>query len=287
MKAPDFSYLRAGSIDEALGVLDRFGDEAAVLAGGQSLVAMLNLRIARPGVVLDINRIPGLDAIRDGGDDVVIGATARLAAIEANPLVAERLRLLTSALPHVAHPAVRTRATLGGSLALADPAAELPACCLALGARLRLVSSAGIREVAAEDWFQGLYQTALQAGELITEIRIPKPPPGSVSRFVELARRRGDFAMAGIALSTRLEDRAFQAPRLALLGVGDRPLLAHATMRAMQGRTVCDVDDGLLAAALDEDADPLEDPACPPAYRRHVLRVLVRRALDELTATAP
>ncbi len=282
MKAPDFSYVRAESIDEALEALERFGDEAAVLAGGQSLVAMLNLRIAQPRVVVDINRIPRLDAIRDEGNHIGIGALTRYAAIEASAIVTEHLPLLAAALPHVAHPAVRNRGTLGGSLALADPAAELPACCLALGARLTLVSRHTTREVAMEDWFQGLYETALAPGELIAEIRLPKQRAGTLNRFVEVARRRGDFAIAGLAFSSELSAGIIRSPRLTLLGVGDRTLLARTTMRIIDGSAPHAIDKAALGLALDEDADPLEDPANPAQYRRHLLKVLACRVMDEL-----
>ena len=289
MKAPDVAWLCARSVDEAVDALARFGDDAAVLAGGQSLVPMLNLRVAGAGVLVDINRVPGLDGIRDAGDHVAIGALTRYAALEASPVVREHLPLLACALPHVAHPAVRSRGTLGGSLALGDPAAEMPACCLALAARLVLRGPAGVREVAIEDWFTGLYTTALARGELIVEIRFPKRAPGSVVAFLELARRRGDFAIAGVAVETGLRNGALHAPRIALLGAADRPLLARATMAAVNGLTAdaraLAIDDAALARALDEDADPHGDPQCPASYRRHALAVLTRRALAAALAT--
>ena len=292
VKAPDVAWLCARSVDEAVDALARFGDDAAVLAGGQSLVPMLNLRVAGAGVLVDINRVPGLDGIRDAGDHVAIGALTRYAALEASPLVREHLPLLACALPHVAHPAVRSRGTLGGSLALGDAAAEMPACCIALAARLVLRGPAGRREVGIEDWFTGLYTTALAPGELIVEIRIPKRAPGRVHAFIELARRRGDFAIAGVALETGLRDGALHAPRIALLGAADRPLLARATMAALDGRTAdartvaptVAIDDAALAAALDDDADPPGDVQCPAGYRRHALAVLTRRALATAVA---
>jgi carbon-monoxide dehydrogenase medium subunit len=279
VKAPDFAWLRASCIDEAVDALVRYGEDAAVLAGGQSLMAMLNLRAARAEVLVDINHVPGLDAVRDAGDALAIGARARYAQLESSMLVREHLPLIAQALPHVAHPAVRSRGTLGGSLALADPAAEMPACCLALGARVVLAGPSGRREVAMEDWFRGLYETALAPGELVVEVRIPKTPPGTTSRFLELARRRGDFAVAGVALTATLRDGALHAPRLALLGVSDRPVLAHGAMRRLDGVAPGDVGDDALAAILDQDAAPLDDPQCPADYRRHALHVLVRRAL--------
>jgi carbon-monoxide dehydrogenase medium subunit len=286
VKAPDFAWLRAGCVEEALDALVRFGEDAAVLAGGQSLMAMLNLRVARAEVLVDVNHVPGLDAIRDAGDHVAIGALVRYAQMEASALVREHLPLLATALPHVAHPAVRSRGTLGGSLALADPAAEMPACCLALGARLVVATQGGERVVPVEDWFRGLYETALAPGELLVEVRIPKVPPGTATRFLELARRRGDFAVAGVALTATPRGGALHGPRLALLGVADRPVLARRAMRALDGVAPGDVSDDALAAMLDADAAPLDDPQCPAAYRRQALRVLARRALSA-AATSP
>lgn len=286
MKAPDFAYLRPDSVEHALDALARHGDEAVVLAGGQSLMAMLNLRVASAGVLVDINRIPGLDHIRDAGDHLAIGALVRYAELEASAVVQQHLPLIARALPHVAHPAVRNRGTLGGSLALADPAAEMPACCLALGARVVVAGPAGPREVPIEDWFRGLYETALAPGELIVEVRIPKTAAGAVTRFVEIARRRGDYAVAGLALSATPDKATLRSPRLALLGVADRPVLAHTVMNVLDGVPLDELDDDSLASALYVDADPLDDPACPTAYRRHAIHVLTRRTLASLKSIA-
>lgn len=282
MKAPDFAYLRPGSLDEALDALSRHGDDAVVLAGGQSLMAMLNLRVAAAEVLVDINRIPGLDGIRDDGEFITIGALTRYSQLLADPRVAGHLPLLALALPHVAHEAVRNRGTLGGSLALADPAAEMPACCLALGARIVLAGRDGQREVAIEDWFRGVYETALAPGELIVAVRLPKADGNTLYRFSEFARRRGDFAVAGVALCAASSGGALRSVRIALLGVADRPVLARTVMGLLEGATPGAVAPGVLAEALEADADPLEDPAYPPAYRRRVAGVLLQRALESL-----
>ena len=176
MKPAAFDYLCPRTLDEALHALATHGDQANVLAGGQSLMPMLSFRLLEPAWVVDINRIPGLDQIQQDGDTLRIGALARHAQVLAHPLVAQHLPLLAQAMPHIAHAAIRERGTLGGSLCLADPAAELPACMLALDARLLLRSQQGMREVAAADFFQGLYQTALAPGELLVEVRIPRCP---------------------------------------------------------------------------------------------------------------
>jgi len=285
VKAPDLAYLRAESLDEALAALAHHGEQAMVLAGGQSLIAMHNLRVARAGVLVDINRVPGLDAIVDAGDQLRIGARVRHAELLASARVRAHAPLLSLALPHVAHEAVRNRGTLGGSLALADPAAELPACCLALGATLIAVSVRGERAIPAERFFEGLYTTALEPGELLREVRVPKAGEDAVAAFDELARRRGDFAIAGAALSARHEQGVLRAPRLALLGVGDRPLLARAAMALLDGAVPVQVDADALGAALARDADPLDEPGIPAAYRRHALAVLVRRMLARLHGT--
>ena len=282
MKSPNFSYLRAESVQQAIDGLARFNDGALVLAGGQSLMPMLNLRIAQAKVLVDINRIAALSTIREHEDHIEIGALARYSDLQTHPLVRAHLPLFTAALPHVAHPAIRNRGTLGGSLALADPAAELPACCLALDARVVLACEQGEREVAIHEWFRGLYETAIAANELLIRIRVPKQPPGQISQFFEVARRRGDFAQAGIALTTSVRDGIIVAPRLALLGVADRPVLAHATQSLIDDQEPQSIEHDQLADALDTDSDPLHDPMCSAAYRRHALNVLMRRALQNL-----
>ena len=183
MKPAAFDYLCPSSLDEALHALATHGDQASVLAGGQSLMPMLSFRLLEPPWVVDINRIPGLDHIQQDGTHLRIGALARHAQVMAHPLVAQHLPLLAQAMPHIAHAAIRERGTLGGSLCLADHAAELPACMLALDARLLLRSLQGTREVAAADFFQGLYQTALAPGELLVEVHIPLPEAGSQMVF--------------------------------------------------------------------------------------------------------
>jgi carbon-monoxide dehydrogenase medium subunit len=282
MKAPDFDYLRPESLDAALQALAAHPGEAMVLAGGQSLMALHNLRLAQAGVLVDINRVPGLDGIRDAGDHVAIGCMARYAALEASEIVHRHLPLFAQALPHVAHHAIRNRGTLGGSLALADPAAELPACCLALEARLAIAGAGGTREVSADAFFLGLYETALRPGELLLEVRIPKPSPSQLQRFAEVARRRGDFAIAGLALRAERDGPRLSRVRLAMLGVSDRPCLAGTAMALLEGAAWPEVDAAALAAALDADLNPPADPAYPPAYRRQVVKVLLRRMLEDL-----
>ena len=218
MKAPDFGYERPGNLEEALRLLAKHGDDAAIIAGGQSLLALLNFRMAAPELLIDIGRLDKLKQISDQDGHIEIGGLVRHCDLAASPLIARSLPLLPRAISHIAHPAVRHRGTIGGSLAMADPAAELAACCLALDGQFLLISERGERWVRAEDFFQGVYETALAADEVLTAVRLPKRGADGAQIFMEIARRQGDFAMAGLAC---VDDGA----RIALLGVADRPVL--------------------------------------------------------------
>jgi carbon-monoxide dehydrogenase medium subunit len=211
MKPAPFEYHRPACLSETFDLLDRYGEDARILAGGQSLVPALNLRLATPRAVIDINRIPHLDALRVTADGLVIGALVRQEALERSPLVREHAPLIAAALPHVGHSAIRARGTIGGSLAHADPAAELPACAVALGATIRVARREGHRDVSAEDFFRGVYTTALAPGEIVTEIRVPHAAAGWRWGFQELARRHGDFALAGLAAGVRVAGRGAAA----------------------------------------------------------------------------
>jgi carbon-monoxide dehydrogenase medium subunit len=281
MKPAPFDYHRPASLLETFDLLERYGDDGRILAGGQSLVPALNMRLATPRAVIDINRLPGLDAIRLASEGLVIGALARHEAVERSPLVREHAPLLALAMPHVGHEAIRTRGTVGGSLALADPAAELPACAVALDATIRVEGRRGRRGVAAADFFRGIYTTALEPGELVTELVVP-PAPGWRSDFQELARRHGDFALAGLAARARVERDGIAEARLVLFGVGPAPVRAHRAERALAGRRV---DADLVAAAqraLAAELDPPGDVHGSPALRRHLAGVLLSRVITRL-----
>ena len=267
MKAPRFAYARPASIAEALALLDRHKDDARVLAGGQSLVPMLNFRVAAPKVLVDINRIAALSGIEVTKTHVRIGATTRHAELERSPEVAKHLPLVAAAVPHIAHPAIRNRGTFGGSCALADPAAELPACALALGATFVVAGKKGERRVAAGDFFKGLYSTALKAGELLVAAEFPLPKPADKSAFGELARRHGDYAMVGIAAHGSKRDI-----RAAFFGVGDRPAVVSA-----------DSADGILSK-LESELEPRADLHASAATKLHLARVLAGRVLKALAA---
>ena len=281
MKPAPFEYHRPASLVEAFDLLERYGDDGRILAGGQSLVPALNMRLATPRAVIDINRLPGLDAIRLAPEGLVLGALARHEAVERSPLVREHAPLLALAMPHVGHEAIRTRGTVGGSLALADPAAELPACAVALDATIRVEGRRGRRDVAAADFFHGVYTTALEPGELVVEAVVPRAT-GWRSAFQELARRQGDFALAGLAARARVEGDGVRDARLVFFGVGAVPVRARGAERALAG---CGADADTIEAArraLAGELDPPGDIHGSPALRRHLAGVLLARVVTQL-----
>ena len=280
MKAPKFSYVRADSLEQVLELLAQHGEDARILAGGQSLMPTLNMRLSQPRLLIDINRLQALSGVELRGEQVRIGALTRHVDVAGSATVARYLPLIAEAMPHVAHVAVRNRGTFGGSIALADPAAEMPACALSLGATLVLHGTAGRREVAATDYFQGLYQTARRPDELLVEALIPIQQPASVSVFGELAQRHGDFAVAGVAFQLKVERRAVTDARLVYFGSEDRPTLAPGASAAIIGRSLDDTS-AIAAAesALEHDLSPMSSPHASSRMRLHLQRVLTRRAL--------
>jgi carbon-monoxide dehydrogenase medium subunit len=279
VKAPRFSYVRAESVGHALALLAEHDEGARILAGGQSLMPTLNMRLSQPRLLIDINRLPALGGIALEGSHVRIGALARHAEVARSPVVARHLPLIAEAMPHVAHVAVRNRGTFGGSLALADPAAEMPACALALDATLILESVRGRREVAAGDYFRGLYDTARRPDELLIEARIPAMRPDTVSVFLELARRHGDFAIAGLAFALRLDGGVVADGRLVYFASEDRPRLARAALAAIKDKRLDRETVEAAVAALAGDLDPMSGPQGSARMRLHLQRVLTRRAL--------
>lgn len=288
MKPAPFEYRRPETVEEVLALLARYGGEAKLLAGGQSLVPTMNFRLAQPAVLIDLNRVPGLDAIEETIDGLRLGAMARQRAVERSPVVARGAPLLHQALPWIAHPQIRNRGTVGGSLAHADPAAELPAVMLALEATVVARSPEGARRIGAAEFFPGLFATALEPGELLTEIIIPARPAGSGSAFEEVARRHGDFALVGVAAEVVLaRDGTCGRVRVALLSVGDGPVLAVHAAQALEQRTpdAAAIAQAAAAAAA-EDIDPPGDIHASAGYRRQLAAVLVRRALTRAVAKA-
>jgi len=281
MKPAPFAYHRPDSVEGALALLAEHGYDAKLLAGGQSLVPAMNFRLAAPAVLIDLNRIPGLDAIAEAEGGVRIGAMVRQRAAERSALLAERAPLIAETLPYVAHAQIRNRGTMGGSIAHADPAAELPAVMLALGARIHLRGPNGTRTVAAEDFFTGLFGTALEPEEMLVEIEIPTAAPRTGFAFDEISRRHGDFALAGVAASVQVDaEGRCTAARIALLSVGDGPVLALQAAAALDGQAPTEEAVRAAAhAAAQQDIDPPGDIHATPAYRRQLAEVLVRRVL--------
>jgi carbon-monoxide dehydrogenase medium subunit len=284
MKAPPFDYVRTTSLAEVFGLLQRHGDDARVLAGGQTLVATLNMRLSEPTLLIDIGGLAPLRGIALDGGTLRLGALATHAEIEASPLVARNAPLLSQAAPHIAHRAIRNLGTLGGSLAYADPAAEWPACMLALDATFVLASAQGERRVAARDFFTGLYATALHPDELIVACELAVQAPDERQGFDELARRHGDYAIAGLAGRAVLRDGRLHEVRLAFLGLEDRPVRVGKTEQALQGRPLDDESLGLALQALGAELQPAGDLTSGPDTKRHLAGVLLRRVLRRMVA---
>ncbi len=283
MKAPSFAYAKPRSLEEAF-VLLRRTDDAKVLAGGQTLLATLNMRLSSPAVLVDITGVPGLAGIALRGNALRIGALTRHRDIERSREVAEHAPLLALAAPHIAHVAIRNVGTLGGSLAHADPAAEWPACCVALDAEIVVASRAGERKVKAREFFKGLFETALAPGELIAAVEFPLLGTAHRSAFLELARRHGDYAMVGVAAVARPAGGALTDLRLGFLGAGTTPILARNAMAAAEGRKAGPDTIAAAQAALAQDLAPIGDLNAAPATKLHLARVLCARALAQLAA---
>jgi aerobic carbon-monoxide dehydrogenase medium subunit len=275
VKPAPFAYAKARSLDHAIALLDG-APEARVLAGGQSLMPALNMRLSAPPLLVDINGVSELARIAQPNGQIELGGLVRHAQAEHSQDVARLAPLLSKAIPHIAHPAIRNRGTIGGSIALADPAAELPACLLALGGEIEIAGRAGRRTVAADTFFKGLFETALAPGEIISAIRIPVAQPRDRFGFAELARRHGDYALVGLAAAARAEPRAI---RLAYFGVGTTPVRARTAETALAGG---DLD--AAVAALAGDLEPSGDVHASAAAKRHLAAVLLRRVAAQLSA---
>jgi aerobic carbon-monoxide dehydrogenase medium subunit len=286
MKLPQFEYEAPATVSEALGLLAEHEDEASVLAGGQSLIPLLALRLAYPAVVIDINGVDELSGVSAANGSVVIGAMTREYMAEESAAVADAVPLLAAALPLIGHEAIRSRGTIGGSLAHADPAAELPAVARALDAELVVRGPSGERVVPAAEWFEGYLTTARQPDELLTEVRWPAAGPGTGVSFLEVARRHGDFAMVGLATSVTLSDGAITDARLAFAGVSDVPARAAGAEGLLVGeRPSAELfDDAARRAA--GDIDPPSDLHGSAEYRKKVAAALVRRGLREAVDNA-
>lgn len=281
MKAPDFDYLRPATLDEAIAALAAAGGEAAPLAGGQSLVPMMNFRMARPEVLIDLGRIAELRGIERRGDRVRIGAMTRYRDLAAWPDLARDLPLVALALPHIAHEAIRNRGTLGGSLSLADPAAELPAVMVALDAEIELKGPGGLRRVPAEGFFHGFYETDRRPDELLVAVEVPVSP--GRAGFCELAQRHGDYAMAGVA-AWAAGTAPWHGLRAAFFGIAGAPVLVDALGAAFEGQQGLPETALAAARAALAGVDFLEDTKAAAATRRHYAGVVLERALKDMLA---
>jgi carbon-monoxide dehydrogenase medium subunit len=284
MKPAPFAYVRAQSLDQVFDLLDEHGDDARILAGGQSLMATLNMRLSAPEVLIDINHIDGLSGIDVNDGKVQIGALTRHNEVAASPIIAEYAPLIAKAMPHIAHQAIRNRGTFGGSIAFADPAAELPAVSRAVGADFILQGRNGTRTVAANDFFLGLFETAREPEEILVAAEIPAIPANEVTAFTELARRHGDYAIIGVAAQGSADGGSFSNMRLAFFGAGDRPILAQAANAALEGQSYSDATVAAAQEALGADLDPMDDLNGPPEMKMHLARVVTARVLAELAS---
>ncbi|KAB1073480.1 FAD binding domain-containing protein [Methylobacterium planeticum] len=288
MKARAFDYRSVASVPEALAAHAGCAGEARYLAGGQSLLPALNLRLDAPDLLIDIGRIEALRGIAREGRTLRIGALTRHAETLRSALVAEHAPMLTQAAAFMAHPAIRNLGTMGGSLSLSDPAAELPACMRALGAAFEITGHGGTRIVAADDFFLDLFENAIAPGELLCAIRVPLPEPGTRMRFEEIARRRGDYALVGLGAKLVLAGGTIVSARLGFCSVGPTPMRAPAAEAALTGRPLDAQAIAAARAALGDDLFPDEDDSLSAAARMHLARVLLGRVLAALSdAGAP
>ncbi len=278
MKPPPFAYESPTALAEAVGLLAAHRPDAKPLAGGQSLVPLLNFRLARPEMIVDLNRIEALGHVTVTDDALRIGAMARQAAVEADPAVARRWPMLPEIIGHIAHPPIRNRGTIGGSLAHNDPTAELPAAMLALDAEITATGPGGTRTVAAEAFFAGALTTALAADELLTEITVPAVAEGTGWSFHEIARRQGDFALAAVVVLLTPDGSGCGDARIVVTGVGDGPARIRPAEAILVERGADDEACKAAAGTVSEAIDPTDDPHAPAWYRRKVAETLTLRA---------
>jgi len=280
VKLPPVEYEAPTTIDEAVGLLAEHQDDASVLAGGQSLIPLLALRLARPAVLVDINGVAELSGISAADGQVTIGAMTREYQAEESETIAGAVPLLAAALPLIGHEAIRSRGTVGGSLAHADPAGELPAVARALDAEFEVHSRSGMRVIGAADWFEGYLATARRPDEILTWVRFPAAGPGTGAAFEEIARRHGDFAIVGLAAQLTLADGVISDARLAFSGVADVPVRATAAEELLIGQQPAAEPFEAAAQTAAADLDPPGDLHGSPEYRKKIAATLVRRALQ-------
>lgn len=283
MKPAPFKYLAPTSLDEALSHLAEYGYDAKVLAGGQSLIPTMNFRLAQPAVLIDLNNISELFYVKHEPDGLRIGAMTRQREMERNPLIADNAPLIHETIPFIAHPQIRNRGTVGGCIAHADPAAELPAVMLALNANFRVQSQSGERWIPASEFFVGMFSTAMAPEEILVEIAVPPLPPRTGWSFQEVARRHGDFALVGAAAVVTIDENSqCKDAQIVFLSVGDGPVKAQQAVQTLIGQVGNEQNIQATAEiAANQDIDPPSDIHASADYRRHLAKVLTRRALQQ------
>jgi aerobic carbon-monoxide dehydrogenase medium subunit len=285
MKSPDFTYAKAATLAEAFALKQQHGPDARWLAGGQSLLASLAFRLSEPTALIDISRLDELSGITHLGNVISIGAATTHAALGASALICQHAPLVAQAIPQIAHTAIRNRGTIGGSLAFADPAAELPACCVALDATFVIASAHAERRVSASKFFQGVYATELADNEILLAIEIPVHKPDEHHALVEITRRSGDYAMAGIAAIITQPADVVSDARLVFFALGDKPIVAIEAAACLVGHPLDDPAIEQAAKALARDIDPSADLNGSAATKRHLAQVVLLRALTKLSSS--
>lgn len=282
MKPAAFAYAKAKSLDHAIELLGRPDGDARLLAGGQSLMATLNMRLSAPRLLIDINGVSGLGGIAVKDGRLEIGALTRHVEAERSADIARHAPLIALAMPHIGHAAIRNRGTIGGSIAFADPAAELPACLLALNGEVEIAGARGRRTVKADDFFKGLFETALGPSDVLTAIRVPVAIKGTRAGFAEFARRQGDYAIAGLAANAKATGKGLTDVRLAYFGVGATPVRARKAEAALANGDI-----EAAVQALGSDLDPHDDVQATEATKMHLAGVLLRRVAKQLAEPRP
>jgi CO/xanthine dehydrogenase FAD-binding subunit len=280
MKPPAFDYVRPATIEDAIAALQAGRGEAKVLAGGQSLVPMLNFRLLRPSTLIDINHIPGLAFIREEPEGLRVGALTRHHQLETSPLVKQRFPIITAAMAQVAHLAIRNRGTIGGSLAHADPAAELPMLCVLLGAKLTVRGPSGVRTIEAGDFFVGALTTVLSEAELLQDVLFPYLPGATGWGFEEVARRLGDFALAAVGAMLTPSGGTVAEARIAVMGMADKPCRVAAAEGLLRGNAPDAERIAAAAEAVGQAVEPASDGHASVDFRRHLAEVLTRRTIE-------
>ena len=289
MKPAPFEYYSPNSLNEALRLMNEHGYDAKLLAGGQSLIPVMNFRLAQPGILVDLNGLSELGELQQNeADGLRLGAMMRHSQLEHNPIIADHAPLVHETMPFIAHPQIRNRGTIGGSLAHADPAAELPVIMVALEARFRLQKLGSERWISAEDFFQSLFTTALEPEEIMVEIAVPSWSARTGHAFLEMARRHGDFAQAGVAALVTLDESGVcRQARLVYLNVGEIPMVAYKAAAMLMGERLSpDLLDEAARRAAQDEIDPVDDVHGTAVYKRHLAHVLGKRALHQAITRA-